>query len=140
MFGVWCLAFCFAQSSQRSKDAKGIRNKKLKIRNKEMKLLLFKIPNLLNTLNVLNLLFLPNTKVFFDTKAQSHQVTKIFKTKKHIYLENTSNLLNTLNVLNLLNLSTLSNTKDFFDTKSQSFCFRAKLAKEQGTQKQVNQF
>ena len=40
-FVVYSLWFGFAQSSQRSKDAKGISNKKLKIRNKEMELLLF---------------------------------------------------------------------------------------------------
>ena len=39
--------FCFAQSSQGCKDAK---NKKLKIKNKEMQFQLFEIPNLLNLL------------------------------------------------------------------------------------------
>jgi hypothetical protein len=42
--------------TRRFEDAKEIRNKKLKIRNKEMQLQLFEIPNLLNLLNVLNLL------------------------------------------------------------------------------------
>jgi len=48
--------FFSRKARKEAKSGKGIRNKKLKIRNKEMKLLLFDIPNLLNSLNPLNLL------------------------------------------------------------------------------------
>jgi hypothetical protein len=67
LFGVWFLAKFLNTKSLRhlvenafNLKPMEIRNKKLKTRNKEMKLILFGMPNLLNLFNLLNLLNLTN--------------------------------------------------------------------------------